>query len=89
MEMKLQLREMEDSKSSFDKAEHMGTRIALPVPRMPPFSSGEDLYAYLIRFERFARAKAWPNSDYSTNLSLCLSSWGLLKYIIDCVQRIL
>ena len=81
MEMKLQLREMEDSKSSFDRTEYVGTpKMAVPAPRMPPFSAGEDLDAYLLRFERFARAQAWPDSDYATNLSLCLTGEALEVY---------
>eukprot|EP00112_Aurelia_sp_Birch-Aquarium-sp1_P003573 Seg1401.2 transcript_id=Seg1401.2/GoldUCD/mRNA.D3Y31 product="hypothetical protein" protein_id=Seg1401.2/GoldUCD/D3Y31 len=71
MEMKLQLSEMEGNKSSSDRSGYMGNpKISVPAPRMPPFSAGEDLDAYLRRFERFARAQAWPDEDYATNLSL-------------------
>ena len=47
--------------------------MTVPAPRMPPLSAQDDLDAYLLRFKRFARAKAWPESDYATNLSLCLT----------------
>ena len=81
MEMKLQLREMEDSKSNFDRTEYVGTpKMVVPAPRMPPFSAGEDLDTYLLRFERFARAQAWPDSDCATNLSLCLTGEALEVY---------
>ena len=81
MEMKLQLREMEDCKSRFDRTEHVGTpRMAVPAPRMPPFSAGEDLDAYLLRFERFPRAQALPDGDYATNLRSCLTGEAFEVY---------
>ena len=81
MEMKLQLSEMEGNKSSSDRPGYMGSpKMTVPAPRMPPFSAGEDLDAYLLRFERFARAQAWSHEDYATNLSLCLSGEALEVY---------
>ena len=48
-EMKLQLRDMEDNNSSFDRIEYTRTpRIAVPAPRIPPFSPGEDLEGYVL-----------------------------------------
>ena len=81
MEMKLQLSEMEGNKSSSDRPGYMGIpKMTVPAPRMPPFSAAEDLDAYLLRFERFARAQAWSHEDYATNLSLCLSGEALEVY---------
>ena len=81
MEMKLQLSEMEGKKSSYDRQGYMGSpKMTVPAPMMPPFSAGEDLNAYLQRFERFARAQAWSHEDYATNLSSCLSGEALEVY---------
>ena len=81
MEMKLQLSEMEGKKPSSDRPGYMGSpKMTVPAPRMPPFSAGEDLDAYLLRFERIARAQAWSHEDYATNLSLCLSGEALEVY---------
>ena len=79
--MKLQYKEMEDSKSNFVSTVCMGgQRMAVPSPRMPPFNSQDDLDAYLLRFERFAKAQAWPLDDYAANLSLCLTGEALEAY---------
>eukprot|EP00112_Aurelia_sp_Birch-Aquarium-sp1_P024804 Seg8.7 transcript_id=Seg8.7/GoldUCD/mRNA.D3Y31 product="hypothetical protein" protein_id=Seg8.7/GoldUCD/D3Y31 len=81
MEMKLQLSKMEGNKSNSDRPGYMGNpKMTVPAPRMPPFNAGEDLDAYLLRFERFARAQAWPDEDYATNLSLCLTGEALEVY---------
>ena len=58
METKLQLSEMEGNKSSSDRPGYMGSpKMTVPAPRMPPFSAGEDLDAYLLRFERLQEHK--------------------------------
>ena len=81
MEMKLQYKEMEDSKSNFVSTVCMGgQRMAVPSPRMPPFNPQDDLDAYLLRFQRFAKAQAWPLDDYAANLSLCLTGEALEVY---------
>ena len=81
MEMKLQYKEMKDSISNFVSTGCMGgQRMAVPSPRMPPFNSQDDLDAYLLRFERFAKAQAWPLDDYAANLSLCLTGEALEVY---------
>ena len=70
MEMKLQLSEMEGKRSSSDRPGYMGSpKMTVPAPRMPPFSAGEHLDAYLLQ--------AWSHEDYATNLSLCLSGEAL------------
>ncbi len=65
IEMKLQLREKEGNKASSTSTGR--SKMTVPAPRMPPFSAGENLDAYLLRFERFARAQAWEVDDYAPN----------------------
>ena len=81
MEIKLQLNENGDSKTNLVSTGYIsGPKMTVPAPRMPPLNAEDDLDAYLLRFERFAKAQAWPDSDYATNLSLCLTGEALEVY---------
>ena len=68
----------DDLNSSHSTTTSYGNRM--PTPKMPHYDEKEDLDAYILRFERFAKAQNWPNEDWALNLSLCLTGESLRVY---------
>ena len=50
-------------------------------PKIQNFNDGIDqIDAYLLRFERFARTQGWPKEDWASSLSVLLSGRALEVY---------
>ena len=51
------------------------------LPKLPAFRDGKDeIDSYLLRFERYATAMNWPNSEWATSLSALLTGRSLDVY---------
>ena len=71
--------DLNSSSISTSSSSNSNTR-RMPTPKMPHFDEKEDLDAYILRFERFAKAHDWPRDQWALNLSLCLKGESLRVY---------
>ena len=53
---------------------------SLKMTKMPVFSDGDDITAYLIRFENLATLCQWPEDSWATRLALLFSGTSLNVY---------
>ena len=76
-ELKIRQVELNTSAGSSPRAERRSTA----APKLPPFDESRDnIDVYLMRFERHAKARGWPEHEWAVDLSALLSGKGLEVY---------
>ena len=80
MKIRLKFMSLDDDIDDEDKTPQH-ERIVAKTPKLPVFNdTGDDLYAYLQRFERYATCQHWRWESWAINLSALLSGKALDVY---------
>ena len=78
---KLELENRKLDKTNSDNSNaHISKEFSVAIPKLPLYESGEDITAYLIRFETVARLSKWPKEIWPTRLALLFSGATLNVY---------
>ncbi|XP_078579131.1 uncharacterized protein LOC144863645 [Branchiostoma floridae x Branchiostoma japonicum] len=76
----LKLKQAQYDYHANEAKEGAGDAVKAKAPRLPSFVEGERIDAYLLRFERFARAHQWAENTWASSLSALLSGNALDVY---------
>ena len=79
-EKKLELAKHEIDHRDLDTSYELKYSELRKMPKMPVFHDGEDITAYLIRFENLAVLSQWPEDSWATRLALLFSGTALNVY---------
>ena len=79
--------ELENKKLDAAIETHTGTQsnvvsdqFSVAMPKLPLYDKGEDITAYLLRFESLAKLSNWPKETWATRLALLFSGPALNVY---------
>ena len=78
--LELEKRKLDSLSSGSSHSTNAQDSFSVAVPKLKLYESGEDITAYLIRFENLAKLSGWPKESWSTRLALLFSGDALNVY---------
>ena len=78
--LELEQKRLEISGSGSGSGSTSADSSVIKMPKMPAYTDGDDITAYLIRFENLATLSSWPIDTWATRLALLFSGTSLNVY---------
>ena len=78
--LELEKRKLANPSSGSSQTTSSQDSFSVAVPKLKLYESGEDITAFLIRFENLAKLSGWPKESWATRLALLFSGDALNVY---------